>query len=41
MLPAAFLFVQMEYQFLFESGANVHGVDDDAYAYSFGAGYNF
>lgn len=40
-LPAAFLFVQMEYQFLFESGAKAYGVDDDAYAYSFGAGYNF
>lgn len=40
--PAAFLFVQMEYQFFFEGAAEFSSnIDEGAYAYSFGAGYNF
>jgi hypothetical protein len=40
--PAAFLFVQMEYQFFFEGATEFSSkIDDGAYAYSFGAGYNF
>jgi hypothetical protein len=40
--PAAFLFIQMEYQFRFkDTGEMSSNVDDGAYAYSFGAGYNF
>lgn len=40
--PAAFLFVQMEYQIFFDGPAEFSSnIDDGAYAYSFGAGYNF
>jgi len=40
--PAAFLFVQMEYQFRFRGASELSSnIDDGAYAYSFGAGYNF
>lgn len=40
--PAAFLFVQMEYQFFFKSTSELSSsISDGAYAYSFGAGYNF
>jgi len=40
--PAAFLFVQMEYQFYFKGTSELRSsISDGAYAYSFGAGYNF
>jgi hypothetical protein len=40
--PAAFLFVQVEYQFFFEGASDISSnIDQGAYAYSFGAGYNF
>lgn len=40
--PAAFLFIQMEYQFFFKDTDELSSsIDDGAYAYSFGAGYNF
>lgn len=40
--PAAFLFIQMEYQFRFKDTSELSSnIDDGAYAYSFGAGYNF
>lgn len=40
--PAAFLFVQMEYQFFFKGTSQLSSnISDGAYAYSLGAGYNF
>lgn len=40
--PAAFLYGQMEYQIFFEGTSEVwNSLDEGAFFYSFGAGYNF